>query len=81
MQKYTEITINGNNYEVIIIANDQGTFGAVYFGKKSGDTEDNLAFKFLKTNNNIESVFNMETLLFKELTEKISQGCKNTLLI
>ena len=37
--------------------------------------------EFLKTNNNIESVFNMETLLFKELTEKISQGCKNTLLI
>jgi serine/threonine protein kinase len=78
---YTEITINGNKYEVIIIAKDKGTYGDVYFGKKFGDTEDNRAFKFLKPNkHDIESVFDMETVLFKELTEKISQGCKKYII-
>jgi len=81
---YTEITITHNKYvvnDLIIFTNVQGTFGNVYFGKKLGDTEDNLAFKFLKPNNhNIESVFKMETVLFKELTEKISKGCKKYII-
>lgn len=83
---YTEITINGNNYEVKELfgskAEGEGGFGTVFFGKKFGNTEDNLAFKFLKpnTNNSIEEVFNMETLLFEELTKKISKGCKKYII-
>ena len=78
---YTEITIKTQKYEVKkLITTDKGTYGDVYFGKKFGETEDNLAFKFLKPNNGIESVFKMETVLFKELTEKISQGCKKYII-
>lgn len=86
---YTKITINGNNYEVKNLfgskAEGEGGLGTVYFGKKSGDTEDNLAFKFLIQNRHenqkkyIEN-FEMETVLFKELTEKISRGCKKYII-
>ena len=84
---YTEITINGNNYEVknlniVVELKRKGGFGDVYFGKKSEDTEDNFAFKFLKLNNHngIEDVFKMETLSFEELTKKISKGCKKYII-
>lgn len=83
---YAKITINGNNYEVKDLfgtkGEGKGGFGTVYFGKKSGDTEDNLAFKILIQNKNEDIVqnFKMETELFKELTQKISKGCKKYII-
>ena len=77
-KKTTEIVINSNTYVITNIIIAQGSFGYIKFGKKKGDSSDNLAFKFLKSDNinNIKNVFNDETLFFDELTKKISEGCK-----
>ena len=80
MNLFTEIVINSNTYVITDKKIAQGSFGYIKFGKKKGDSSDNLAFKFLKSDNKTEleykSGFNDETLFFDELTKKISEGCK-----
>jgi serine/threonine protein kinase len=82
MQKYTEININGNQYEVKDLygifgskgkGEGEGEVGTVYFGRKVGNKEDNLAFKFLKDTQNMDT----ETGFFKILLDKIKKikGC------
>ena len=80
MNLFTEIVINSNTYDITNKIIAQGSFGYIKFGKKKGDSSDNLAFKFLKSDNKTEdeykSDFDDETLFFDELTNKISEGCK-----
>ena len=80
MNLFTEIVINSNTYDITNKIIAQGSFGYIKFGKKKGDSSDNLAFKFLKSDNKTEdeykSDFDDETLFFDELTKKISEGCK-----
>jgi serine/threonine protein kinase len=66
-----EIVINQNTYTVLTEIEGEGTFGAIYFGRKKGDTTNNLAFKTVLSSN-----FDNETIFFDELTKKISKGCK-----
>jgi len=77
-RKSYEIVINSNTYVITNSKISEGSFGYIKFGKKKGDPSDNLAFKFLKVNSqiDIDTAFNFETVLFNELTEKINDGCK-----
>jgi serine/threonine protein kinase len=80
MNLFTEIVINSNTYVITDKKIAEGSFGYIKFGKKKGDSSDNLAFKFLKRDNKTEleykSDFDDETIFFDELTKKISEGCK-----
>lgn len=66
-----EIVINQNTYTVLNKIEGQGAFGTIFFGRKKGDTTNNLAFKTVDSSN-----FDIETIFFDELTKKISEGCK-----
>jgi serine/threonine protein kinase len=73
-KKTTEIVINSNTYVITDKKIAEGSFGYIKFGKKKGDSSENLAFKFLKSDNKTD--FDDETVFFRELTKKINEGCK-----
>ena len=66
-----EIVIKQNTYTILNIKEHSGAVGAIFFGRKKGDTTNNLAFKVVESGD-----FNDETIFFDELTTKISEGCK-----
>lgn len=66
-----EIVITQNTYTILNIKEHSGAFGAIFFGRKKGDTTNNLAFKVVDSGD-----FDDETIFFDELTTKISEGCK-----